>query len=199
MIRGSVYSLNFQNILDESLKKAKDKYGLTLVDKPNNYSFSYSNLKCSISIFAADIQSFKWNFENPNTKEQFLYTPYYYMLFVLNKKRGRMSFDKPIVNLEDKIKGIFDNFNQEILDYMNVPMRGDFSWHNEYLSKLKLNLRYQEFSYTTNVTHSNERRKIARMFRRKENGYEEAIESYFIKHYPDGGKEFEVDDIFKKC
>ena len=184
--------------MDDSLKEAKNKYGLRLLNSSSNYSYSYSNLKCVVTFWVSDIQSFKWNFYNPVSQNDFLYEPSYYMEFILNIKRPKMVFDNSIKNIKGLIKGTFDNFNRELIDYMEAPMTGDFSWHNLYLKKLKQRKKYVEFSCSTNASHSVERRNVARMYRRKENGWEEAIQSYFAKYYPDGGKEFEVDDIFKK-
>lgn len=138
----------------------------------------------------------KWDFYDPKATKKFIYKPWFYLEFVLNMKRPKMIFDKSINNLEGMIREYFTNFNRKILDYMELPMAGDFSWHESYIAKLKQLYIYSEFAYSVKSTESEEKRNVARMYRRKEDGWEEAIKSCFSKHYPDGGKEFAVDEIF---
>jgi hypothetical protein len=137
----------------------------------------------------SDIQSLKWNFHDPKSRGHYVYNLSDYMEFVLGKDRPRKTYNHPVQNLRELVKGTLDNFNREIIDYLGAPMNGDFTWHGSFVEKHALRSRCLEFAYSTNRTHSEQRRTIARMFRRKEEGWQKAIESYFELHYLDERKE----------
>lgn len=191
MITGSFYNYDFKDMMESVFDKAKKKYNLSLLSQVRSIQYIYSNGSCGVCIMITDLQYLKWNFHNPLRVDKFTYEPDYYIEFILGKPRPRFVFSKDTVDLERMIKGYLMNFNRELVDYMEVPMSGDFSWHDSYVSKLKQRNRYINFSFSTKNFHSEERRIISRMYIRQEAGWEDAISSYFEKYYPDGGKEFD--------
>lgn len=192
MITGSLYHFDFKELMQQALTEAKDKYRLTLINEARSYSYDYSNSLCGITIFVSDIQSFKWDFYNPVHKDKYVYDPSLFFEFMLGIERPRYDYSKSVIDLASMVQETFANINRELMDYMAIPMSGDFSWRDAYVSKLKQRNRYIKFSFDTSNSHSEERRRIARMYITQEAGWQEAISSYFEKHYPDGGKEFDV-------
>lgn len=191
---GDFYGIDYSDLMNQELEEARKKYDLSVVQKEGmTHTGAYSNGKCTIRFWVSDRRSIKWEFFQPNS--DFKYNLSLYLEFIKIIEKPRLTFSRSIENMEGLIQAFFANFNRELLDYMEVPMSGDFSWHGEYIENLKTMTKYDEFASTANSTHSQERRTVSRMFRRKEKGWKEAIESYFAKHYPDGGKEFEVDDL----
>lgn len=195
MIQGDFYSIDYLPIMEEAFHEAIVKYNFKSQERRDKLGIIYKNDKCSIDFWVSDRRSFKWNFYA--ISEEFKYDLSYYLEFVLKVKETMRPISSSIITIEELVRELFLIYNRQVVEFLELPMKGDFSWHNIYCEGLRRRMKHAEFASRTKGTDSEERIKLAEMFFSGKEGRDDAIESYLIKTYPDRGKEFELEGICK--
>ncbi len=179
MFSGNAYFFDNKPLIDDCLNKAILKYNLSYLPNPNGHEYIYQNQYCTLKIFVADIRDYKWTFYPANMPNHFEYAPNIFIKVYHKIERQKIVYRQPIDSFEEFAKQSFLYFNDEILQYLEAPMQGDFSWHNDYKARKEKLDRYRTFAHSTTYDHSEQRLQLARMFNRKTDGWEEAMDNYF--------------------
>jgi len=176
MINGTFYSLDINTMnVKEVISDAIQKHSLHEVTK-----LKFCNKYCIIEIVIFDFRSLRIKFSDVNNQDLWYdFNDYYFLQY--KKGYPENISNKDFLTIKDIFLFELGKINFKLINYMDSPFKGDFSFKQNYI-ELKLKLQYLNELNFIEDSDPNELKSAYRSYVRREFGCIESLELKLLEY-----------------